>query len=116
MARNGLPQREQKPAMLVRPRPLAMKAITPATISTTATTIAAIVRYSTVESVRQVAATFFGPFMRMEVDWLVDWRSPCHPLNMMLTPYWVLMGVETETWAVLPASYQPDPEATPWSV
>ena len=73
-----------------------MKAITPATISTAATIIAATVRYSTVESVRQVATTFFGPFMRMELDWLVDWVSPCHPLNMMLTPYWVLTGVETK--------------------
>ena len=77
------------------PRPLAMNAITPATIKSAATIIAAIVKYSTVESVCQVATTFFGPSMRTVVDWLLDWMSPCQPLNMMLTPYVVLTGVET---------------------
>ena len=93
-----------------------MNAIKPATINTAATIMAAIVRYSTVESVRHVATTFFGPSITMLVDWLVEVVSPCQPLKIMLTPYCVLIGVDTLIWAVLPASYHPDPEATPWSV
>ena len=96
-------------------RPLATKAMTPVIISTAATITAAIVRYSTVESVRQVATAFFGPFMRTLVDWLPDETSPCQPLNTIVTPYCVLTGVETLIWAVLPASYHPDPDGTPRS-
>jgi hypothetical protein len=92
-----------------------MNANMPATISTAATIIAPIVRYSTVESVRQVAMTFIGPFTRTLVDWLGDWMSPCQPLKIMLMPYCVLTGVVTDIWAVLPALYQPDPDVTPWS-
>jgi hypothetical protein len=54
------------------PRPLVAKTITPATINRAATIIAPIVKYNTVASVRQVATTFFGPFMRTVVAWLLD--------------------------------------------